>query len=54
MKPGELVPGNYELNLESIDDNGSVKTVLRKDMITLRVVWQFVRDNNNIPSMLEV
>ena len=53
MKPGEVVPGDYKLVLESIDDNGSIKSVLKTDIITLRIVWQFTRDSS-LPSMIEI
>ena len=34
----DLYPGKYEIVLESIDDNSSVKSVLKTDKIVLNVI----------------
>ena len=38
LTPMDLYPGKYELVLESIDDNSSVKSVLKTDKIVLNVI----------------
>ena len=51
--PDEAAPGSYDLFFESYDDNSSVKSTLKLDLITVEIVGNFLRDSEP-PSSVEV
>ena len=43
LEPGIIAEGTYVLNIESYDDNSSVKSTLKAETITVQVQWDFAR-----------
>ena len=43
IDPEELPPSTHQLILESFDQNGGIFSILKEDIITINVVWEFNR-----------